>query len=161
MKPLPKLGSFTGFPIPAAAEPHHGVQSHLLKDSSLLAACPFPAASLSPQPPCHMQVLLSGWGVQPWQAEGPQQRCCHRARCHQIDIKGSVSQGVNVQGLVSQGLLLQGVFSYPRSCTQCWESRAQTSAQTSLPSLSHIGSCWQRPPRSFRPSCCTPSCWGG
>lgn len=38
---------------------------------------------------------------------------------------------------MSQGSLLQGWLSHPRSCARCWESRAQTSAQTSLPSLSH------------------------
>lgn len=132
---MPELGSFAGCHIPAAAEPDQGAptppRSHLLKDSSLLAV-PFLQLYCPRGSPTEM---LSQGLVMRDQCQGLVSQDC---------VKGSVNQGW-MSGVWCHRVCCVGGVVAPLNCTQCWESRAQTSAQTSLPSLSHIGSAHHAP----------------
>lgn len=154
MKPLPELGSFAGCHIPAAAEPDQGAptppRSHLLKGSSLLAVHPFRAAPLSPQCPCHVRVLLSGWGS-PTPAMASRgsptamlsqgsvlrdQRQVPRGHCHKGRCPGFGVSGFVVAGVVVTPSKLRSVLG---------EQGTNLSSNLTPVSLSHIGSAHHAP----------------
>lgn len=160
MKPLPELGSFTGCHIPAAAEADQGAptppQSHLLKGSSLLAACPFPVPTVSlPHAdhvvrvgishPSHGKLrvpssdAVTGVGVMRLLSRDQ----CHKGKCPEFGVTGFVVAG--------------GVVTPSKLHSVLGEQGTNLSSNLTPVSLTH----WQRPPRSFRPSCCAQSCWGG